>query len=130
MEVQYERSMLTKSDVRHPILTISCYHFVITHYWFHKYFQTMFASCSELGLLKERSLVRIESLRKLADTFSIMTSNAGITTSTNSVENARPKQSVIAIGTMYMAKLNVSNMSGPKPAIVVSEVRLFSVENQ
>jgi hypothetical protein len=60
----------------------------------------------------------------LIDAFSIITSSAGMTTKTSKVENARPKQSVMAIGTMYMAKLKVSNIRGPKPAIVVSEVSI------
>tara|TARA_B100000959_G_scaffold278586_1_gene337195 strand:+ start:1369 stop:1635 length:267 start_codon:yes stop_codon:yes gene_type:complete len=72
-----------------------------------------------------------EALKKAANfalLFSIITISAGITSSTSKVANANPKQSVMAIGTMYIAKLNDSNISGDKPAMVVNEVSITALK--
>ena len=59
--------------------------------------------------------------------FSIKIISAGTTSKISNVANLRPKHIVIAIGTMYIAKLNVSNNSGVNPAIVVKEVRMTAL---
>jgi hypothetical protein len=50
--------------------------------------------------------------------------SAGITTSTSKVANAIPQHMVIAMGTIKRARLKVSNINGPSPAIVVSDVKI------
>ena len=48
--------------------------------------------------------------------------NAGTTNRTRKVENINPKQIVMAIGTIYIARVDDSNINGLSPAIVVRDV--------
>ena len=59
--------------------------------------------------------------------FSMTTTRDGTTSSTSKVANPRPKQIVIAIGTIYMASADDSNINGVKPATVVSDVRMTAL---